>query len=97
MTNITFSVDRELHKRMRAYPEIKWSEILRQAIVEYLEKMEYKEKMTVSELRKRLNKETLDQLDNLDVAEEIEFYKKTKKIEVERIKHLTELARSLEE
>lgn len=29
--NITLSVDEELHREMKAHPEIKWSEVARQA------------------------------------------------------------------
>ncbi|KKM60401.1 hypothetical protein LCGC14_1542160, partial [marine sediment metagenome] len=36
MTNITFSVDDNLHKKMKEHPEIKWTEILRQSIANYL-------------------------------------------------------------
>ncbi len=97
MTNITFSVDKELHKKMKEHPEIKWSEILRQAIVEYLKKIDHKEQITVGDLRKQLDKETLDQIDSLDVEKEIEFFKKTKEMEAQRLKRLTELARGLEE
>jgi len=42
MPNITFSVDADLYKRMKKYPEIKWSEILRRSIVDYLKKLEEK-------------------------------------------------------
>jgi hypothetical protein len=31
MTNVTLAVPKELHKEMRSHPEIKWSEVARQA------------------------------------------------------------------
>ena len=94
MTNITFSVNDELHKKMKEYPEIKWSEILRRAIQEYLKKLEEPDKITVEELRSKLDKETLNQIDKLDLEKEIDFFKKTKEMESERLKSLIELARS---
>ncbi len=36
MTNITFSIDDDIHKKMKEHPEIKWTEILRQSIIKYL-------------------------------------------------------------
>ena len=37
MPNMTLSVPVEVHKEMHKYPEIRWSEIARQAIVKKLE------------------------------------------------------------
>ncbi|HLF06643.1 MAG TPA: hypothetical protein VI893_05675 [Thermoplasmata archaeon] len=40
MGNITLSVPDELHVRMRKHPEIKWSEVARQAFVEKVDNLE---------------------------------------------------------
>ena len=40
MVNVTLSVPEELHKVMKSHPEIKWSEIARQAIWRYAERLE---------------------------------------------------------
>ncbi len=40
MVNVTLSVPEELHKVMKNHPEIKWSEIARQAIWRYAERLE---------------------------------------------------------
>lgn len=93
MTNITFSVDEKLHKKMKAHPEIKWTEILRRAIIAYLEKIETPNQISVEELRNQLDNETLDILDNLDTEKEIEYYKKIKDLESERMKQLLDLER----
>jgi len=37
---MTFSIPEKLHKRMKKYPEIKWSHIVRGAIEKYLERIE---------------------------------------------------------
>jgi hypothetical protein len=58
MTNVTFSVDDELNKRMKSHPEIKWSEVCRQAILKYLEEHEHSAKMSINELRSRLSPRT---------------------------------------
>jgi hypothetical protein len=39
MTNITLSIPDDIRERMRKHPEIKWSEVVRRAILEYLDKL----------------------------------------------------------
>ena len=41
MVNMTLSVPDKIHVLMKKYPEIKWSEISRQAIVKKLEDLEF--------------------------------------------------------
>lgn len=40
MPNMTLALPDELHRIMRNHPEIKWSEIARQAMKEYAKKLE---------------------------------------------------------
>ncbi len=40
MINVTLAVPEELHKIMKKHPEIKWSEVARQAMWEYVRKLE---------------------------------------------------------
>ena len=40
MVNVTLAVPEELHKIMKEHPEIKWSEVARQAMWEYARKLE---------------------------------------------------------
>jgi len=97
MTNITFSVDNDLHKKMKEHPEIKWTEILRQSIINYLKKVEEMDVISIKDFRKRLDPELLKKIKELDEQEEILFYKKAKKMEQERLNHLQELERSTDE
>jgi len=39
MPNITLSIPKEVYEKMKKYKEVKWSEVARRAIVEYLEKL----------------------------------------------------------
>lgn len=39
MPNMTFAVPDDLHREMRAHPEIKWSEVARQAIRREIERI----------------------------------------------------------
>ncbi|MDV3244795.1 MAG: hypothetical protein LYZ66_06455 [Nitrososphaerales archaeon] len=40
MTNVTLAVPEELHRVMKSHPEIKWSEVARQAMWEYARRLE---------------------------------------------------------
>ncbi|HIH29379.1 MAG TPA: hypothetical protein HA260_06195 [Thermoplasmata archaeon] len=45
MTNITLSIPNEIHKQMKHFSEVKWSEIARKAIIEKLELLQLAEKL----------------------------------------------------
>ncbi len=96
MTNITFSVDDDLHKKMKDHPEIKWTEILRQSIANYLKKVEEIDILSINDFRKRLDPEIQKKIKELNGEDEISFYLKAKKIEEERLKRLQELQRSVD-
>lgn len=97
MTNITFSVDDDLHKKMKEHPEIKWTEILRQSIINFLKKVEELDVISIKEFRERLDPELVKRIVDLDERQEFIFYNKAKKMEQERMNHLQELERSTEE
>lgn len=46
MVNVTLAVPEELHRIMKRHPEIKWSEVARQAMWEYARKLELLDKIT---------------------------------------------------
>ena len=91
MTNITFSFDKELHQKIRSHPEIKWSEIVRRSIREYLLKIEKNKQMTTEQLKMVLGKDTIDIIKNLDAETEVKFNKKIKQMEQERLETLQKL------
>lgn len=45
MANITLSIPNEIHKQMKHFSEVKWSEIARKAIIEKLELLQFAEKL----------------------------------------------------
>jgi hypothetical protein len=94
MTNITFSVDDDIHKKMKEHPEIKWTEILRQSIIKYLKKVEEIDVISIKDFRERLNPELLQKIEELDEQEEILFYKEAKKMEQERLNGLQNIEKS---
>ena len=58
MANITLSVPENIHKQMRHFSEVKWSEVARKAIIERLEilvlaeKLAQKSKLTEKDVEK---------------------------------------------
>ncbi len=97
MTNITFSVDDDLHKKMKEHPEIKWTEILRQSILNYLTKVEEIDVISIKDFRKRLDPGLLQKIEELDEQDEVIFYEKAKQMEEERLNRLQDLERSTDE
>nr|MDO8114908.1 hypothetical protein [Candidatus Sigynarchaeota archaeon] len=83
---------------MKNHPEIKWTEIVRRAIMEYLAKIEEPEMMTIAEMRARMDSETLDLIDelaakNTNLEESLILREKTHAMDVDRVKHLQRLER----
>ncbi len=97
MTNITFSVDDDIHKKMKEHPEIKWTEILRQSIIEYLKKVEEIDVLSIKDFRKRLDPEILKIVEELNNQDEIFLDHEVKKLEEERLERLQKLERSADE
>ncbi|MHA1169293.1 MAG: hypothetical protein ACTSRU_15810 [Candidatus Hodarchaeales archaeon] len=74
MPNITLSIPDELHERIKNHPEIRWSEVARQAIKQYLDQIELLDKLTsksqlteldVQELSEIIDAKVLDKLNKL--------------------------------
>ncbi len=58
MVNVTLAVPEELSRVMKSHPEIKWSEVARQAMWEYARKLEVLD--TVARKSKLTEKEALE-------------------------------------
>ena len=70
---------------MKEHPEINWTAILRNSILDHLEKVEGKDLVSIEEFRENLPPKTLEMINELEGKKEIEFYEKTKKMERERL------------
>jgi metal-responsive CopG/Arc/MetJ family transcriptional regulator len=46
MANITLSLSEELYQKLKNHPEIRWSEVARKAIQQYLDELELLDKLT---------------------------------------------------
>jgi hypothetical protein len=87
MTNVTFSVDDELHIRMKKHSEIKWSEIFRKAIKDYLTFIERPITISGKDLFNSINVSVSD----YSAEKEIEVRKEQQKLEKNRTKKLQKL------
>ena len=54
MPNITLSLPEKLYRKMKMYPEIKWSVVIRKYLEEYIRKLEYKEEVKTDEILEEL-------------------------------------------
>ena len=86
MPNITLSIPDEIYRKMKKYSEIKWSEVVRKAIIDYLKKLEEsRTEISTRELLKELGNDFKKSLDELDFEKVIEGYKKMRDAEWKRI------------
>jgi hypothetical protein len=86
MTNMTISIPAELCEKMKKHAEVKWSEVVRKSIADYINKIEIVEGGVVpsSKLALMLKDSNLDVADiTLDKA--IEQYEKGRKLEWKRL------------
>jgi len=71
MTNMTLAIEDDLHDRMKQHSEIRWSEVVRKSIwqkvelLEALDKIASKSKLTqkdVDEISRKIKMDTFDEL-----------------------------------
>jgi len=86
MVNITISVPQELYDKMKRYSEVRWSEVVRKALAEYVGRLEIVEGGIVSseKLSELLKKADLD-VSCVDLDKAVEFYEKGRKLEWKRL------------
>jgi len=86
MTNITLSIPNEVHFKMKMHKEIRWSEVVRRAITEFIEKLEEKgSEMTTKELREVLGDDFRKNLSELGFEKAEKEYKKMRDAEWKRV------------
>jgi len=72
MPNITLSIPQKIYKKIKQHPEVKWSEVARKAILEYLKKLE--NITTTDELLEELGEDFTKELDEIDFKKSEEHY-----------------------
>jgi len=86
MVNITISVPKELYDKMKRYSEVRWSEVVRKALTEYVGRLEIVEGGIVSseKLSEMLKSSGLD-VSCVDLEKAVEYYEKGRKLEWKRL------------
>ena len=83
MTNLTLSISKEIYERMKRHPEVKWSEIARRAILDYLAKIEGI--VSSEDLLRKLGEDFEKDLDNISIDDIIKYYRKMREEEWRRL------------
>ena len=82
MANITLSVPDDLRRRMKKHREVRWSEVVRRAIADYLESLEGRSR-TTGQLLSIVEKDGID-LSSVSLEQAELYYKKTRALEWQR-------------
>ena len=90
MPNITLSIPPEIYEKMKKHKEVKWSEVARKAIIEYLEKLE-KGGLEISseDLLRMLGNDFRKRIEKTPIEKYEEYYKKAREAEWNRLKSFT--------
>jgi metal-responsive CopG/Arc/MetJ family transcriptional regulator len=86
MVNITISIPEELSKKMKRHSEVKWSEVVRKALANYVDTLEMVEGGVVSAeaLSKKLKEKCID-VSTVDLDQAIKYYEEGRKLERKRL------------
>ena len=85
MPNITLSIPEDVYKRMKKYGEVKWSEVARKAIMEYLRRLEEGGfELTTRELMDELGESFRESLKKLSFEDSLKGYEKMREAEWRR-------------
>jgi hypothetical protein len=86
MTNITLSLPDDVHIKMKMHKEIRWSEIVRRAITDYIGKLEEKgSEMTTKDLLEELGDDFRKTLSELSFEKAEKEYRKMRDAEWKRV------------
>ncbi|NPA62324.1 MAG: hypothetical protein GXN95_02085 [Methanococci archaeon] len=84
MPNITLSIPEEIYLKMKKHREIKWSEVARKAIIDYLRKIEESYEISSEELLEELGEEFKKDIEETDLEVYEKGYKKMREEEWKR-------------
>ncbi|MBI2445309.1 hypothetical protein HYV43_02880 [Candidatus Micrarchaeota archaeon] len=91
MPAILVSIKKDVWKKMKKHPEIKWTQVARQRLEEYADELEGE--MNMEELRRRMGPKWLKSVRSTPREKALEDYKKVKESEARRLRLLTQAQR----
>lgn len=85
MVNVTVSVPEDLYQKMKKYSEVKWSEVVRKALADYIGRLETIERGIVpsEKLATMLRESKLD-VTSVDLEKALKYYDEGRKLEWKR-------------
>ena len=82
MAEITLVIPEEVYKKMKEYDGVGWSEVVQDAILDYIYHLEGRNReITTEELREELGTDFVEDLANIDVEEAVKLYKEMREKE----------------
>ncbi|MBA7553429.1 hypothetical protein ES705_46020 [subsurface metagenome] len=85
MPDITLSIPEELYKKMKEHRGIRWTEVMKKAIMDYVYRLEAgKLEVTTEELLEELGSEFEKELSEISFEEAVGLYEKIREKEWER-------------
>jgi hypothetical protein len=86
MANITVSIPKELSEKMKRHSEVKWSEVVKKALADYVDRLEILEGGVIQaeKLAQKLKEAGLD-VSNIDLDKAIEWYEEGRLLERKRL------------
>jgi metal-responsive CopG/Arc/MetJ family transcriptional regulator len=86
MANLTVSIPKELCEKMKRHSEVKWSEVVRKALSEYVDRLELVEGGVVpmKTLAKRMKEKGVD-VSKIDLEKAIKYYEEGRKLGRKRL------------
>ncbi len=83
---MTISIPSELCEKMKRHAEVKWSEVVRKALAEYVDHLEVVEGGLISaeKLSRKLKEKGID-VSSINLDKAIEYYKEGRKLERKRL------------
>jgi len=86
MANLTVSIPKELCEKMKRHSEVKWSEVVRKALSDYVDRLELVEGGVVpmKTLAKRMKEKGVD-VSKIDLEKAIKYYEEGRKLGRKRL------------
>jgi hypothetical protein len=85
MPDITLSIPEELYKKMKEHRGIRWTEVMKKAIMDYIYRLEEgKHEVTTEELLEELGSEFEKELSEISFEEAVGLYEKMREKEWRR-------------
>ena len=86
MVNLTISISEDLCEKMKRHSEVKWSEVVRKALANYIDRLEIVEGgvMPMKKLAKKLKDSGID-TSKIDLDSAIKYYEEGRKLEWKRL------------